>query len=101
MARYADACNLFAADPDEVARKLEVLERHCDTEDRDPATIERTVLFVRNPFADVDAFVAEMARYARLGVSTVDLMPTGDPVAYVERVGTLIIPRLAALDAGR
>jgi F420-dependent oxidoreductase-like protein len=100
VARYADACNLFAADPDEVARKLDVLERHCETEGRDPATVERTVLFVRDPFADVDAFVAEMARYARLGVTAVDLMPTGDPVAYVERAGTEIIGRLAELGPG-
>jgi hypothetical protein len=39
-----------------------------------------------------------MAGYARLGVTTVDLMPTGDPVVYVERVGAEIIPRLAELD---
>lgn len=98
VARYADACNLFAANPDEVAHKLEVLRRHCDTEGRDPATVERTVLFVCDARTDVDAFVAEMAGYARLGVSTVDLMPTGDPVAFVEQVGKDIIPRLAELD---
>jgi F420-dependent oxidoreductase-like protein len=98
VARYADACNLFAANPDEVAHKLDVLARHCDTDGRDPATVERTILFVRDPFADVDAFVAEMAGYARLGVTTVDLMPAGDPVAYVERVGKDIVPRLAELD---
>jgi F420-dependent oxidoreductase-like protein len=98
VARYADACNLFAANPDDVAHKLDVLIRHCDSEGRDPATIERTILFVRDPFADVDAFVAEMTGYARLGVTTVDLMPSGDPVAYVERVGNDIIPRLGELD---
>src|SRR4051794_25436926 len=32
VARYADACNLFASDVDEVAHKLEVLEQHCKTE---------------------------------------------------------------------
>jgi alkanesulfonate monooxygenase SsuD/methylene tetrahydromethanopterin reductase-like flavin-dependent oxidoreductase (luciferase family) len=98
VARYADACNLFAANPEEAAHKLDVLRRHCDTEGRDPATVERTILFVRDALADVDAFVTEMAGYARLGVTTVDLMPTGDPVAYVEQVGTEIIPRLADLD---
>jgi F420-dependent oxidoreductase-like protein len=101
VARYADACNLFAPNPDEVAHKLDVLARHCDREARDPATVERTILFVRDPFADVDAFVAEMAGYARLGVTIVDLMPTGDPVAYVERVGNDIIPRLADLGSPR
>ena len=48
-----------------------------------------------------DAFVTEMAGYARLGVTLVDLMPTGDPVAFVERVGSDIIPRLADLDSPR
>ena len=75
-----------------------MLRRHCDAEGRDPATVDKTILFVRDPFADVDAFVAEMTGYARLGVSTVDLMPTGDPVAFVERVGTEIIPPVAELD---
>jgi F420-dependent oxidoreductase-like protein len=98
VARYADACNLFAANAEEVAHKLDVLRRHCDSEGRDPATVERTILFVRDPLADVDAFVAEMAGHARVGVTTVDLMPSGDPVAFVEQVGKDIIPRLAELD---
>jgi F420-dependent oxidoreductase-like protein len=100
VARYGDACNLFASNVEEVAHKLDVLERHCDTEDRDPTTVERTILYVRDPVHDVDAFVAEMEGYARLGVTTVDLMPTGDPVAFVELVGKEIIPRLAELEPG-
>jgi F420-dependent oxidoreductase-like protein len=98
VARYADACNLFAADPDEVARKLAVLRHHCESEGRDPAAVAKTILFLRDPLTDVDAFVTEMAGYARLGVETVDLMPTGDPVAFVEHVGNALVPRLADLD---
>jgi F420-dependent oxidoreductase-like protein len=94
VARYGDACNLFASGVEEVAHKLDVLRGHCDTEQRDPATVDRTILYLGDPRHDVDAFLAEMERYARLGVSTVDLMPTGDPVAYVEQVGAAIIPRL-------
>ena len=52
----------------------------------------------RDPLDDVDGFVAAAGVYARLGVTTVDLVPTGDPVAFVERVGTELIPRLADLD---
>ena len=41
VAKYADACNLFGDDPDEIAHKLEVLDRHCDERGprprRDPA----------------------------------------------------------------
>jgi F420-dependent oxidoreductase-like protein len=98
VARYADACNLFASSPEDVAHKLDVLRDHCEAEERDPGTIEKTILYVRDPVADVDTFVAEMDAYARLGVSTVELMPTGDPVAFVQRVGEEIIPRLAELN---
>lgn len=98
VARYGDACNLFASSVEEVAHKLDVLRRHCDTEARDPATVERTILYVRDPLHDVDAFLTEMEDYARLGVATVDLMPVGDPVAYVEQLGEEILPRLAELD---
>ena len=36
VAQYADACNLFAFVPADVAHKLEVLSQHCDTQGRDP-----------------------------------------------------------------
>ncbi len=35
VARYGDACNLFASSPDEVAHKLDVLRGHCDDAGRD------------------------------------------------------------------
>src|SRR3954463_8008714 len=68
VARYADACNLFATDPQVVAHKLEVLARHCDDEGRDPDTIEKTIIARTDPLADVDAFLAEMEAHARLGI---------------------------------
>ena len=43
VARYAQACNLFAG-PD-VPRKLEVLRRHCKSEGRNYDDIEKTVLY--------------------------------------------------------
>jgi F420-dependent oxidoreductase-like protein len=43
VARYADACNLFG-DPATIRHKLDVLERHCDSVGRDPATITKTRL---------------------------------------------------------
>jgi probable F420-dependent oxidoreductase, Rv1855c family len=98
VARYADACNLFASSPEDVAHKLDVLRGHCDVEERDPASVDKTILYVRDALGDVSAFVAEMAGYARLGVNTVELMPTGDPVEFVKRVGEEIIPRLAVLE---
>lgn len=97
VARYADACNLFAISPTEIARKLEVLDRHCMAEDRDPASIDRTILALSNPLEDLDRFVAQMEEYSAMGVDAVELMPVGDPVAFVTEVGERVIPALAPL----
>ncbi len=98
VARYADACNLFAADVDEIARKLEVLERHCETEGRDPGTIEKTIMPFSDPAADPDGFLRSMEAYAALGVDMACVMPmTPDPVAFATTVGDSVIPRLAEL----
>jgi F420-dependent oxidoreductase-like protein len=98
VARYADACNLFASSPDEVAHKLDVLARHCEAEGRDPATIDRTILAImNNPAANPDEFLAAMADYAALGISTVEIMPMGDPIAYTTQVMENVAPRLAQL----
>jgi F420-dependent oxidoreductase-like protein len=43
VAKYADACNLFG-DVATIRHKLDVLDRHCETFDRDPATITKTRL---------------------------------------------------------
>lgn len=72
VARYADACNLFASSPADVAHKLAVLDRHCETEGRDPATVERTLLAIGNPLGDPEGLVATMADDAALGISTVE-----------------------------
>ena len=75
-----------------------MLDRHCDAEGRDPASIERTILALSNPLDDVDGFLALMAEYAALGVSTVEIMPVGDPVAFVTEVGDRVVPALATLE---
>jgi F420-dependent oxidoreductase-like protein len=101
VARYADGCNLFGTDPAQVAHKLEVLDRHCEAESRDPAAIERTLLAVVDPLDDVDGFLAAMEAYARLGIGLVEVMPVGpDPVGWVSRVGDQLVPRLAELEVG-
>ena len=97
VARYADACNLFASAPADVAHKLDVLARHCESEGRDPASIERTILAMGNPLDDPEKFVTQMAEYAALGIDAVELMPLGDPVAYTSEVVSRIVPALAEL----
>jgi F420-dependent oxidoreductase-like protein len=97
VARYADACNLFASSPADIGHKLEVLGRHCDAEGRDPLSIDKTILATSNPLDDPDRFVAEMADYSALGIDAVELMPSGDPIAYVTQVGERLVPALAQL----
>ena len=94
VARYAQLCNLFGTSPDDVARKLDVLRGHCGAEGRDYDDIVKTVLMVRPPLADVDGWLADAEAYAALGVTEVQVMPAGDPVAFTERVAEEIIPRL-------
>jgi F420-dependent oxidoreductase-like protein len=95
VARYADACNLFAGGRDEIAHKLDVLRGHCDREERDYDSIRKTIL-VGDPFGDLDHFMAEADAYADLGVDELMFMPSGDPVAYTRRIGELVVPRVTS-----
>jgi len=97
VAQYADACNLFASTPAELAHKLDVLRRHCDDVGRDESTIHKTLLVSRRP-TDADAFAREMSEYAELGFGTVVLVPPGDaPAAWIGETGAQIATRLADL----
>ena len=99
VAEYADACNLFAAGTDEVRHKLDVLRRHCDDVGRDYESIEKTMLgAAADPVTEPDAFLAEMAAYAELGISLVEVMPmTEDPVGWTTALCETVLPRLAEL----
>ncbi len=98
VARYADACNLFGGDVDNVARLLDVLRAHCDAEGTDYEAIEKTIIARQDPIDDVDGFLADMARYAALGVDEVKLgAKTDDPAGWTEKVTELVVPRLTDL----
>ncbi|AXH35051.1 LLM class F420-dependent oxidoreductase [Humibacter sp. BT305] len=97
VAQYADACNLFAAAPEDVARKLDVLRRHCDDLGRDYDAITKSVMGPGDPTTDPDGFLRTMEAYAALGVEVVEVAPQGgDPVSWVAALEPLV-PRLAAL----
>jgi F420-dependent oxidoreductase-like protein len=97
VAQYADACNLFAATPDELTHKLDVLHEHCDTVGRDPAEIRVTVLNAGSKLfdGDVAGFVDEMRPLAALGVDTVILRPSTMPLASWMR--DVVAPAVAPL----
>ena len=98
VAQYADACNLVASSHEEIAHKLDVLERHCADVGRDVAEISKTILVLGvDPAADADAFLASMEGYAELGVDLVAVPPLGeDPAAAVARKAP-VVARLAEL----
>ena len=102
VARYADACNLFAMGTAEVQRKLDILERHCEDEGRDPAEIRKTILAGANPLDDPDAFFASMEEYARLGFDLVEVRDAApDPVSVITELGEKIVPRLREIGGGQ
>jgi F420-dependent oxidoreductase-like protein len=98
VARYGDACNLFATTPFEIAHKIDVLTRHCEREGRDLADIRITILGGGDPLGETDTFVAAMAEYAPLGVKLVEIVPMGpDPASFVRELCDKVVPRLAEL----
>lgn len=99
VARYGDACNLFATDPADVRHKLDVLRRHCDEAGRDYDTIRKTVI-ANNPrptLATRDEFVRAMGDYAKLGIDAAIVMPTtGSPAAWIDSMAP-VVAQLAEL----
>ena len=104
VAKYADACNVFAGPgtgPAEVAHKLAVLRDWCEREGRPYDDIRRTVLYngsVGQDPAGAAPFVEEMRALADVGVDEVHVMPLhGDPAAFVRSLGEHVVPRLSQI----
>ena len=94
VARYADACNLFALGVDEVKRKLDILTEHCEAEGRDYDAIKKTMNGGGDPLSDVDGFLREMEQYAALGISLVEVRNVPpDPARFVSELGEKVLPR--------
>jgi F420-dependent oxidoreductase-like protein len=97
VARYADACNLFALGAPEVKRKLDILAQHCEDEGRDMATIKKTIQGAIDPTKDLDGFLRDMEEYAKLGITMVGVRNTSpDPVAMARKLAE-VVPRLALI----
>ncbi|MFF5230784.1 LLM class F420-dependent oxidoreductase [Dactylosporangium sp. NPDC000521] len=94
VAKYADACNLFGSTPEEVAAKLDVLRAHCDAEGRDYDEIVKTVLVMRPPLEDPDAWLRDVEAYGRLGATEVMTMPDRHPVEFATALAKEILPRM-------
>lgn len=102
VARYADACNLFAdpADAAATAAKLDVLREHCRTEGTSYDRLRKTIACPApaDPATDGAAFVEQMRAFADIGIDQVHVMPSSnDPAAFVRALGDHVVPGLHAL----
>ncbi len=103
VAKYADACNLFAGPDtgDAVKAKLDVLDRHCTNEGTDVARIRKTILWAAqmDPTTAAGAadFVEQMKRYADLGIVEVHVMPFDDPIGFIRGLGQHVVPAVGRL----
>jgi F420-dependent oxidoreductase-like protein len=99
VAQYADACNIFGG-PAEVAHKVDVLRRHCDTLGRDPNEIEVTAMF-RDfaPDATTDDLLRGAEEFAVIGVSSLVTGAVGDdPAEWLESTFGPAMDRLAEME---
>lgn len=101
VAKYADACNIFAspeAGPDAVAQKLDVLRGHCEREGRDYDDIAKTLLWSPDLDPADTGFVEHLRAYADLGVSEVHVMHLGTrPAEFVQELGRTLVPAVHAI----
>ncbi len=102
VAQYADACNIFGG-PDEIAHKLDVLRRHCDTVGRDPNEIEVTAMYRDlSPGASVDDVARGAEALAKVGVSTLVTGAMGDdPGGWLESTFGPAMARIAEIEPAR
>jgi alkanesulfonate monooxygenase len=99
VAKYAQACNLFAVP--ELAHKLDVLRRHCADVGRDYDEIEKTVMMQLDAGPDgakADELIDRLRGFAELGIQHVHgAVPDVASIRPLEIIGERVIPAVAAL----
>ncbi|MBP2473096.1 F420-dependent oxidoreductase-like protein [Crossiella equi] len=101
VAQYADACNLFGTSVEDVRHKLSVLDAHCADLGRDPAQIERTMLYRSEAVdaGDADTAAKELQAFREAGITSVIVVPPGrgSPAAWIDKAAAPLAARLAEL----
>ncbi|MDX3071148.1 LLM class F420-dependent oxidoreductase [Streptomyces sp. NPDC088354] len=94
VARYADACNIFAGP--EAARKLEVLKEHCAAVGRDYADVEKTTTLAVGPDTTPDDLTARARAMAELGFGAAYVYShqIREPARVVDLLAA-VVPRIA------
>ena len=94
VARYADACNLFAGRDE--ARKLEILRQHCEAVGRDYDTIYKTAYYPFDTRKGTARIVDELGGLAELGFdAAIGAVIDVWDVTPLELIGSEIIPVVA------
>ncbi|MGH7852441.1 MAG: LLM class F420-dependent oxidoreductase [Candidatus Binatia bacterium] len=105
VAKYADACNLYAFENLDLLRaKLDVLRRHCDTIGRPFEEIERTAIGaidLRQGAMNAREAIEYCRRVSDAGIQHFIVSLPGDyELKPIEAMGQEVIPAVAALDPG-
>src|SRR5215467_3292428 len=99
VARYGDACNLFASP--RIPHKLDVLKRHCEAEGRDYGTIEKTSLGsfdVGEGGAKVGRLIGQLRWLSSMGIETAIGSVKGvERIEPLEVIGREVIPAVQDL----
>jgi len=94
VARYGDACNLFAGRDE--ARKLDLLREHCEAVGRDYDTIFKTAYYVFDTSRGTQRIVDELGALAGLGFhAAIGAVRDVWDVTPLEVIGSEVIPAVA------
>ncbi len=101
VARHADFCNIGGDNPENVERRLGILAQHCETEDRDYADIEKTIVTRFDPGPNgenANELVDRLGRFAEVGVQAAlgSAVNAEDP-RVLDAMATKVIPQIADL----
>ncbi len=95
VAKYADSCNLFAAEQDIIKHKLEVLKNHCDDLGRDYSSIHKTAL-ARIDLSNLNKFVEDAKILSELGIDEMFFMvPEAEKLNNLEKIGEKVIVKIS------
>lgn len=105
VAQYADACNVFGTDPDQLKHKYDVLRRHCETVGRDYDSIEKSLLAAISITPDgarrsltPQAMVERLGRTTEVGAQhAIFSVRNVDDLSKLELIGRDVIPQLRDL----
>jgi F420-dependent oxidoreductase-like protein len=101
VAKYANACNIFAGDGAGLRQKLDVLREHCERESRNCDDILKTVYFIFTPGANGEStaqVVQRLGEFAEAGAQAAIGSVVGvETISPIEAIGRDVIPQVKDL----